>query len=214
MVATADMAAVGAQLNSTSEFGLADGFSFTDSESLGSKLIRRGDSVMAVTGTGGWYVVMSQPQRERLAAGQLRNQLLDTYLPMRRKTVRNHQRLVTVLAPLFPGYLFVKIPPELSVWRAVNGTRGVRSLLMSGGHPASAPQGFVEALIRTSDENGAVSFRADLRLGDSVSVLTGPFADRIGKLVELDDRGRVAVLMEVLSTHVPVRTSVSNLMPA
>ena len=169
---------------------------------------------MAETGACGWFVVMSQPARERLASIQLRNQELECFLPLRWKTIRNHRRIASVLAPLFPGYLFVRLGEAAAAWRAVNGTLGVRRLVMSGDRPLAAPEGFVEALIRAVGPDGAISFRAELRVGDRVSVLTGPFADRIGELVDMDDRGRVAVLLELLSTRVPVRTSVANLMPA
>ena len=169
---------------------------------------------MVATMAGGWVVVMSQPARERLAAAQLTNQGFQAFLPMRRKTLRNHGRILSTLAPLFPGYLFARLTDAAAAWRSVNGTLGVRAMIMAGERPVAVPDGFVEALMSAVGADGAISFRAELRVGDRVSVLTGPFADRIGELVDMDDRGRVSVLLELLSTRVPVRTSVANLMPA
>jgi transcriptional antiterminator RfaH len=159
-------------------------------------------------------VVATQPSRERLAAAHLRNQDFEVFLPFRWKAVRSHRRIGSALAPLFTGYLFARLAENPAVWRSVNGTIGVRGLIMAGERPQGAPVGFVEALQRAVAEDGAISFRSALQVGDRVSVLTGPFADRIGELVDMDDRGRVAVLLDVLSTRVPVRTNVANLMPA
>ncbi len=44
--------------------------------------------------------------------------------------------------------------------------------------------------------------------------MSGPFAGHVGKLAKLDDRGRVRVLLELLSTEVPVETKITNLLPA
>jgi len=48
----------------------------------------------------------------------------------------------------------------------------------------------------------------------SVRILTGPFADFVGKLDRLDDAGRVRVLLDMMGTAVPVALHRSALCPA
>lgn len=161
-----------------------------------------------------WFVITTLSAREELAAGQLSNQNIEAFLPMRHKTVRRARKLATVQAPLFPGYLFAAFDYSPQLIRAVNGTRGVKYLITCGENPSALPAGFVEALQESVDNDGIVSLGPTLSPGDRVELASGPFAKQIGELLRLDDRGRVTVLLSLLSTRVRVSTDLSNLLPA
>jgi len=161
-----------------------------------------------------WYVVATQPCREALAAAHLGNQDFQVFLPTRRKTVRHARRTSTIESPLFPGYLFLALDLRVNRWRAINGTVGVKYLVSAGSCPLALPPGFVEALQASADCNGRVSFAPALEVGASVALMSGPFAERIGLLDRLDSNGRVRVLLEIMSTTVPVETDALNVMPA
>jgi len=53
-----------------------------------------------------------------------------------------------------------------------------------------------------------------LAVGQAMRVLSGPFADMIGKLARLDGGERVEVLLRLLGGEVPVSVSRQALMPA
>lgn len=161
-----------------------------------------------------WYVVAAQPGRESLAQTHLARQEFITFVPRRTRTVRHARRVRDIAAPLFPGYLFVMLDPAAVRWRSINGTIGVRYLIAAGDNPLPLPHGFVEELQRLSDEKGVVSFAPSLKIGERVAVMAGPFAGHVGRLARLDDKGRVRVLLDLLSTTVPVETRVTNLLPA
>ena len=118
-----------------------------------------------------------------------------------------------VLRPLFPSYAFVALDLRVDAWRSVDGTVGVRGLVKSAGVPSPLPAGFVESLRAVSDKDGRISFSRDLRIGSEVKFLTGPFAEMIGSLVRLDNRGRALVLLSMLGRTTEVRASASALMP-
>ena len=158
-----------------------------------------------------WYAVSTRPHSERLAAAHLERQGFNVFLPLRVKTVRHARQFRTVHAPLFPGYLFVQFDLAHHQWRSVNGTRGVVSLVMCGERPAVVPQGVVECLAAVSTKGGLVQFGYDLNIGQRVKILVGPFAERIGTLRQMDDRGRVSVLLEMLGSHVPVVSAMDQL---
>lgn len=161
-----------------------------------------------------WHVVASQPHREAYAQLNLERQGMATFVPLRKKTIRRSRRFTEIAAPLFPGYLFVSIEARPEQIRAVNGTRGVRSLLRFGGKPARLPRGFVETLKLNLEDEGTVSMRGIVQCGDRVEIASGPFARQIGKLLSMDDRGRVRVLLNLLSMQVGVTTRLNNLLPA
>ena len=160
---------------------------------------------------GRWHAVSTRPHNERLAAAHLERQGFNVFLPLRVKTVRHARQFRTVHAPLFPGYLFVQLDLAHQQWRSVNGTRGVVSLVMCGERPAVMPQGVVECLHSLSTGGGLVQFDSDLNIGQRVRILAGPFAEHIGTLRHMDDRGRVSVLLEMMGSHVPVVSALGQL---
>jgi len=161
-----------------------------------------------------WFVVATKAHYERIAQRHLANQHFETFLPLRRKTVRSARRLCLRMAPLFPGYLFIRLDILRARWRSINGTVGVRYIITQDERPVPLPKGFVETLIGFTQEDGALGYGHALKVGDAVEIACGPFGRQVGELIALDDRGRVAVLLKLLSTVVPVRTEMTNLLPA
>jgi transcription elongation factor/antiterminator RfaH len=161
-------------------------------------------SWVPLSGGERWYVVRTLAQRERHAAQQLANQNYCAFLPLHLKNRRHARRVETISAPLFPRYLFVILDRTRDRWRSINGTLGVERLLMCGGEPQAVPPGLVENLILAADDDGSVHFDYALHQGQRVRVAAGPFADLVGRLERLDDRGRVSVLLELLGGSVRV----------
>ena len=161
-------------------------------------------SWLPLEGDERWYAVRTLPQRELYAAKNLTNQDYRVFLPLHLKTRRHARKVETVSAPLFPRYLFTIIDRSKDRWRSINGTFGVERLLMCAGEPQAVPHGLVESLILAAEDDGTVRFDYDLHEGQSVKVVAGPFAELIGRLEHLDDKGRVSVLLELLGGSVRV----------
>ncbi len=150
-----------------------------------------------------WYAVFAHPNHEAGAQIHLRQQGFKTFLPRYAKCVRHARQVKTVMAPLFPRYLFVALDLRRDRWRSVNGTRGVVSLVTQDGAPAAVAIGAVEALRASCDDDGVMTFE-DLRPGQSVRVTTGPFAEQIGVLERLSGPERVRVLLGMMHGQVTV----------
>ena|SRR5215208_7796502 len=135
-------------------------------------------------------------------------------LPRHVKTVKHARKFRTIEAPLFPGYLFVSLHLGQDRWRSINGTFGVRSLIMAGERPVAVPKGIVESLIAMQDFRGRINFAADLHIGQRAKLLAGPFADMVGELEWLNEAGRVRVLLELMGKFVRVDVRAENLVPA
>ena len=145
-----------------------------------------------------WYVARTQPRKEAFGLANLRRQGFESFLPCIARTVRHARRTRTVRAPLFPGYVFVRFDPDQVQWRCINGTFGLIGLIMAGDRPQPVPRGIVETLQRSVDNTGLVDAGSDLRPGQGVRILSGPFADLVGELQSLDDSGRARVLLEIM----------------
>jgi transcription antitermination factor NusG len=157
---------------------------------------------LALCGDERWYVARSLPRQEARAEFQLLLQGFRTFLPRMTKTVRHARKLRTVNSAVFPTYMFVALDPGRDRWRSVKGTFGVASLIMAGDAPVPVPFGVVEQLLDCADDGGLVRLDRDWSAGQSVRVVSGPFARAIGCLGRLDANGRVRVLLDIMSGKV------------
>lgn len=148
-----------------------------------------------------WYCVMTQPRREAWAFENLARQGFRGWLPLLARTVRHARRVRTVKSALFPRYGFLALDLGRDRWRSVNGTLGVVGLLMDEDRPRPVPPGVVEQLQALADAEGAVRYGLEVVPGQRVRVLTGPLADRLAIVTRLDEKGRVALLLEILGAE-------------
>lgn len=158
-----------------------------------------------------WYVAATHPNRENLAKQQLESQDLEIYFPKRLKTIRHARRTMNRVVSFFPGYVFVALDLHADKWRAVNGTFGVRSLIMGGDMPVPTPEGVVEQLQEMTDKQGFLRRHEELRPGDDVRILNGPMAEMIGTLERLDGKHRVRVLLRMLHGEMSLIVPTENL---
>jgi transcription elongation factor/antiterminator RfaH len=160
-----------------------------------------------------WHAVHTLPMKEDHAQFHLENQFFSTFVPRRPRTVRHARKTKTIAAPYFPRYLFVALDLSMDPWRKVNGTFGVSRLVMRGDEPQPVPKGVVETLVALTDSQGFLKLEDKLKIGGSVRLMAGPFADHLAILDHLDDTGRVSVLLEILGRRVRVDTTAGNLLP-
>ncbi len=149
-----------------------------------------------------WYVVATKPNCEYKALTNLQRQDFESYLP-RILVRRSHaRRLNIVQRPLFSGYVFVQLDPEVARWRSINGTIGVTHILTSNGRPQPLRNGIIDAL-REREADGVIAVPpAHYEIGETVEVQEGPFTNQIGTILTADRSGRVRLLMELLGGEV------------
>jgi transcription antitermination factor NusG len=160
-----------------------------------------------------WFVARVHPNRENSAQFNLDRLGFRSFAPRVRRTVRHARKSRIVMAPLFPGYVFLILDLSRDRWRSVNGTFGVASLVMGVEQPMPVPSGVVEALV-ISENSGLVRLDHDLEIGQRVRIVSGPFAEALCRLVHLDDRGRVRVLLELMGTEVTAQLDRARVAPA
>lgn len=160
--------------------------------------------------TENWFVAQLKPQGMRQAKQNLARQGFKHFCPTRRESVLRSGKAVSRDVPLFPGYLFVQFDPNEPGWTSINATRGVSRLLLSTSRPTSPlPSQFMAGLMARCDELGAIVANPNLALGDTIRIVSGPFAETIGKIERVTDNERVQILMELMgqTTRVLVRKS-------
>jgi transcriptional antiterminator RfaH len=169
---------------------------------------------MGTSGRPNWYVVNTQPRAEIRAIDHLEMQGYRVFCPRYRRTVRHARKMKSVLAPLFPSYLFVQFDMARDQWRCINSTRGVTRLLTGHGMPQPIPLDVIDALFDRTRGDGTIDWTPHFEVGAAVRIADGPFAELIGTLEFLDAAGRVRVLLDLLGRTVSVALSGESLLPA
>jgi transcriptional antiterminator RfaH len=143
-----------------------------------------------------WWVAQLQPNRTALALGCLARLGYTTYAPRTIEKRINHRRCVEAETWLFPAYGFVLAAPQ---WHAAVAAPGVVRLCRQGGdRPATISDALVES-IRQRERDGLVVLPPrQLKAGDRVRIVTGPFANHLATLhCDMNGHERVAVLFNL-----------------
>jgi transcriptional antiterminator RfaH len=150
-----------------------------------------------------WYAVVTKPRNEEIAQFHLCNKRIEVFypkllLPLPSKSGRN-------TVPLFPNYVFVRIDVLSGEYLQVAWCRGVKKFVSFGGTPSVVDDGVVNFLRDQANAQGLIVAKSNLKIGDEVQIIKGPFKGLIGIIKEPPDtKSRVRVLMAILSRHVQV----------
>ena len=158
-----------------------------------------------------WYCLNTRPQQEQRAIENLRNQRIESLLPLtRQRRVTDYTDRVLTL-PLFPRYVFARFDLDRN-YRSVSSTRGVKSIVTIGELPATVPDEVIDELMARMDsdgftqtDDGLIVSGIALRSGDKVigTELAGAWYGCEG-IFQSCEKGRVRVLMEMLSRQYPI----------
>jgi transcriptional antiterminator RfaH len=120
-----------------------------------------------------WYVVNTQPRREDFAEQNLKRLGIETFSPRIRqeKVIRRDRR--TVIAPLFPGYIFARFNLDTH-YRAVSYAHGVQKLVAFGDAPTTVDEEIIDS-IKSRISEGYIHLDLPLfKPGQLVRIDTGP----------------------------------------
>ena len=98
---------------------------------------------------------------------------------------------------LFPGYLFVEMIMTDDAWYVVRNTPGVTGFIGSSGggaKPFPVSPDEIESILRRIGQSDK-KIVVDFTIGDSVKILTGPFAGMVGRVDNMNDQTQVASVL-------------------
>ena len=143
-----------------------------------------------------WYILhtysgyesMVKDSLERLIENNnLQNMIFDVKIPMEQTIEEKNGKRKVVERKLLPCYVFIKMIYSNQLWYWVTNTRGVTGFVGPQGRPIPMK----EAEIRKMRLEDYV-IDADFKVGDKVSVISGPLEGFEGVVTELNDAGQKA----------------------
>lgn len=172
------------------------------------------DSLSGTLSSERWYVAEVYRGKEQLAVSHLGRQGFSTFFPRfkRRDIRRSIDR--TILAPVFPGYVFVLLDLETQNWSSINSTRGVKKLVGSTlFQPQRVPPQAMALLQQRCRGGIMVDLVEQFAPGDLVQINTGPLAQRIAKIESFDADDRVSLLFEIMGSDHTIKVDRASIGP-
>jgi transcriptional antiterminator RfaH len=173
-----------------------------------SEPLEAADSLSLAPETAGlaWFVARSKPNREDHAQQSLTLRGLEVFLPR----IVEENRYSSIFprlqpAPLFPGYLFVRMDLPVDYPRVI-WAPGVRELLCLGGGPVPVGDQVIEQIRLRCDARGVVHVPwTPWNRGDRVEIASGPFAGLLATVeTVMPQRQRIKLLIDFLARQTSV----------
>ncbi|OGE87618.1 MAG: transcription termination/antitermination protein NusG [Candidatus Doudnabacteria bacterium RIFCSPLOWO2_02_FULL_49_13] len=166
-----------------------------------------------VTGEKHWYVLHTYSGyedsvafnlKQRIESMGMEDKIFNVLVPKEKKIKIRDGKRTTVEEKIFPGYVLVEMIVTDDSWYVVRNTPNVTGFVGSGTIPT--PIGDAEISIlqkRTGMEEP--KYKIDVRVGDLVRIMDGPFKDYEGKISEVDDeKGKIKVLVSIFGRETPI----------
>jgi transcription antitermination factor NusG len=156
-----------------------------------------------------WYAAYTSAKREKRVALQMGQRSIEHFLPVYESLRRWKDRRIKLELPLFPGYVFVRLP--LCDHLRVLQMPGVARLVGFNGQPAVLPDSEIEAL-RTGL---AAQLRAEphpyLTVGRRVRIVRGPLEGVEGILIRRKNALRVVLSLDLIMRSASVEVDVGDI---
>jgi transcription termination/antitermination protein NusG len=175
------------------------------------------------TSFGDWYVVHSYAGYEnkvktnlesRIASLDMEDYIFQVEVPTEEVTEVKNGKRQQVQRKVFPGYILVRMDLNDESWGAVRNTPGVTGFVGATSRPSPLTvDEVVKILVPATEKKEArpTIKVVDFEVGESVTVMDGPFATLPATISEISpDAQKVKVLVSIFGRETPVELSFSQ----
>lgn len=142
--------------------------------------------------------------RQRIESLDMEDKIFQVLVPTKKTIEYKDGNKKEIKKRIFPGYVLVEMTLTDDSWYVVRNTPNVTGFVGIGNKPTPLGDTEVKKILKTMGKE-APDFKVDFEMGDSVEILSGPFAKFVGKVNEIDDdRGKVTVLVSVFDRETPM----------
>ncbi|MBX4204613.1 MAG: transcription termination/antitermination protein NusG [Candidatus Doudnabacteria bacterium] len=166
-----------------------------------------------VTGEKHWYVLHTYSGyedsvafnlKQRIESMGMEDKIFNVLVPKEKKIKIKDSKRVTVEEKIFPGYVLVEMIVTDDSWYVVRNTPNVTGFVGSGTIPTPISDAEIQFLQKRMGVEEP-KYKIDVRAGDLVRIMDGPFKDYEGKVSETDDeKGKVKVLVSIFGRETPL----------
>lgn len=160
-----------------------------------------------------WYVVHTYSGHENKVKVNLEKRI--EYMNMGEKIFRVEvpQKTITQVKggkktekeeKIFPGYVLVEMIMDDDSWYVVRHTAGVTKFVGSSKKPIPARDSEIKKIIHRGTSQ-IQKIELDVKVGDKVRIISGPFAEFIGDITEVyPDKSKLRAMVSIFGRETPV----------
>ena len=105
---------------------------------------------------------------------------------------------------IFPGYVLVEMIMDEDSWYVVRHTSGVTKFVGSAKKPIPAKESEIKRIIHRTDTQ-VQKIELDVKAGDQVRIISGPFAEFVGEITEVyPDKAKLRANVSIFGRETPV----------
>ena len=169
-----------------------------------AKQISQGKRWYAVHTYSGYEDNVARNINQRIEAFKIQDKIFNVIVPKETKIKIKHGKRKKLRERIFPGYVFVEMVFTDDSWYVVRNTPNVTGFIGTGVIPTPLSEEEVSTILKRMADKEP-EFKIDVKIGDPVKVVDGPFKDQDGKVQNVDlEHGKVKVLITVFGRETPV----------
>lgn len=160
-----------------------------------------------------WYVLhtysgyedaVEKALRQRIDAFNMQDYIFDVKVPKESQIVIKRGEPTQEKKRIFPGYVLVDMIVTDYSWYVVRNTPNVTGFVGAGNIPVPVtPEEFGVIEKRVGEDQP--KFKIDFKVGEPVTINSGPFANYDGVVDQVDaEKGKVKVLVSIFDRETPV----------
>jgi transcription antitermination factor NusG len=162
---------------------------------------------LPILGDAMWFAVQTRPRYEKKIAAALKHREVEAFLPLRSQVHQWSDRRRVVDLPLFPTYLFVRIPWTTEARIPVLRTSGVEQIVGARGIGSPIPESEMESLRILLSQSVDLQTHSFLNEGQRVRI-RGSCLDGIeGVLVAKNNDLSLVVSIHIIQRSLAIRLS-------
>jgi transcriptional antiterminator NusG len=160
-----------------------------------------------------WYVIhtysgyedaVAKNLKQRVESLGMEDKIFDVIVPKEKKIKIKSGKRKTIEEKIYPGYVLVEMIVTDDSWYVVRNTPNVTGFVGVGTTPVPVSKAEIDSLKKRMGVE-APQYKIEVKVGDSVKIVDGPFKDFDGKVSEIDeDRGKIKVLVNMFGRDTPV----------
>jgi len=160
-----------------------------------------------------WYVIhtysgyedaVARSLKQRVESLQMQDKIFNVLVPKEKKIKIKSGKRKTVEEKIYPGYVLVEMIVTDDSWYVVRNTPNVTGFVGVGTTPVPVSPKEVETLKQRMGVE-TPQYKIEVKPGDSVKIVDGPFKDFDGKVSEIDEaRGKIKVMVNIFGRDTPV----------
>ncbi len=160
-----------------------------------------------------WYVLhtysgyeesVAKNLKQRIESLSMEDKIFNVIVPKEKKIKIKDGKRKTVEEKIYPGYVLVEMVVTDDSWYVVRNTPNVTGFIGAGTVPIPVSKKEIDSLMERIEEKEP-QYKIEVKPGDLVKIIDGPFKDFDGRVSEIDEgKGKIKVLVNMFGRDTPV----------